>query len=175
MVTPLHTRFELTAVTSVALSTYMGIYGRDTYRDMYGQDTHTHTHIYIYIYTYMGGTRIFIYLYLYIFIHQVRADGRDVRGPVGGAHQQGYPRGPPPGLSPKRVIDNLLVRIHFIIAMIRWTGLAPWGFEFPFPGSLTSVPQHSSTTTRWCMTLSSQVNLPHAIDFRALCGANSVT
>ena len=21
--------------------------------------------------------------------------------------------------------------------MIRWTGLAPWEFEFPFPGSLT--------------------------------------
>ena len=31
-------------------------------------------------------------------------------------------------------IDNLLVRIHCIIAMIRWTGLAPWEFEFPFPG-----------------------------------------
>ena len=26
-------------------------------------------------------------------------------------------------------IDNLLVRIHFIIVMIRWTGLAPWDFE----------------------------------------------
>ena len=26
-------------------------------------------------------------------------------------------------------IDNLLVRIHFIIGMIRWTGLAPWEFE----------------------------------------------
>ena len=23
-------------------------------------------------------------------------------------------------------IDNLLARIHFIIEMIRWTGLAPW-------------------------------------------------
>jgi len=34
-------------------------------------------------------------------------------------------------------IDNLLVRIHFIIAMIRWTGLAPWEFEFLFSGSLT--------------------------------------
>ena len=32
-------------------------------------------------------------------------------------------------------IDNLLVRIHYIIVMIRWTGLAP----FPFPGSLTST------------------------------------
>ena len=36
-------------------------------------------------------------------------------------------------------IDNLLVRIHFIIVMIRWTGLAPWEFEFPFQGSLTST------------------------------------
>jgi len=27
-------------------------------------------------------------------------------------------------------IDNLLIRIHFIIVMIRWTGLAPWEFEF---------------------------------------------
>ena len=32
-------------------------------------------------------------------------------------------------------IANLLVRIHFIIVMIRWIGLAP----FPFPGSLTST------------------------------------
>jgi len=23
--------------------------------------------------------------------------------------------------------------------MVKWTGLAPWGFEFPFPGSLTST------------------------------------
>jgi hypothetical protein len=36
-------------------------------------------------------------------------------------------------------IDNLLVRIHFIIEMIWWTGLAPWEFEFPFPGSLVST------------------------------------
>jgi len=36
-------------------------------------------------------------------------------------------------------IDNLLVRIHFIIVMIRWAGLAPWEFEFLFPGSLTST------------------------------------
>ena len=37
------------------------------------------------------------------------------------------------------VIDNLLVRVHLIIVMIGWTGLAPWEFEFPFPGSLTST------------------------------------
>jgi len=36
-------------------------------------------------------------------------------------------------------IDNLLVRTHFIIVMIRWTGLAPWEFESPFPGSITST------------------------------------
>jgi len=36
-------------------------------------------------------------------------------------------------------IGNLLVRIHLIIVMIRWAGLAPWEFEFPFPGCLTST------------------------------------
>ena len=44
---------------------------------------------------------------------------------------------------------NLLVRIHFIIVMIRWTGLAPWEFEFPFPGSLTSKP--------WAQTIEADV------------------
>ena len=36
-------------------------------------------------------------------------------------------------------VDNLLVRIHFIIVMIRWAGLAPWESEFHVPGSLTST------------------------------------
>ena len=45
-------------------------------------------------------------------------------------------------------IDNLLVRNHFIIVMIRWTGLAPWEFEFPFPGSLTST-----ILSRWYLNL----------------------
>ena len=36
-------------------------------------------------------------------------------------------------------IDNLLVQIHFIIEMIKWAGLAPWEFEFPFSGSLIST------------------------------------
>ena len=53
-------------------------------------------------------------------------------------------------------IDNLLVRIHFIIEMIRWTGLAPWA-------------------TRWSTTRSSEINLPQIINFRALCSANLVT
>ena len=28
------------------------------------------------------------------------------------------------------MIDNLLVRIHFIIVVIRWTGLAPWDPQY---------------------------------------------
>ena len=29
-------------------------------------------------------------------------------------------------------VDNLLVRIHFIIEMTWWTGLAPWEFKYLF-------------------------------------------
>ena len=36
-------------------------------------------------------------------------------------------------------IDDLLVRFHFIIDMVWWTGLVPWEFGFPFPGSLAST------------------------------------
>ena len=36
-------------------------------------------------------------------------------------------------------IDNLLVRIYFILEMIWWTGLTPWEFEFSFPGSRIST------------------------------------
>ena len=37
--------------------------------------------------------------------------------------------------------DNLLVRIHLIIVMIRWTGLAPWEFggSYPAPRPLCSM------------------------------------
>ena len=45
-------------------------------------------------------------------------------------------------------IDNLLVRIHFIIVMIRWIGLAPWEFEIPFPGSLASTFLVGAGTTQ---------------------------
>ena len=37
------------------------------------------------------------------------------------------------------LIDNLLVRIHFIIAMIRWTGLAPRELKCPLPDSFKST------------------------------------
>ena len=33
-------------------------------------------------------------------------------------------------------IDNRLVRIHFIIEMIRWTGLAPRELKIILPGAL---------------------------------------
>ena len=36
-------------------------------------------------------------------------------------------------------IDNLLVGIHVIFEMSWRTGLAPWEFEFSFPGSLIST------------------------------------
>ena len=52
-------------------------------------------------------------------------------------------------------IHNLLVRIHFFIVMIRWTGLAPWEFVFPFPGSLTSTFQVEGTTCHPRESLSS--------------------
>jgi len=57
------------------------------------------------------------------------------------AHQGVWKAGMPvKTLTPQReFFDNLLVRIHFIIVMISWTGLAPWEFEFPFPGSLPST------------------------------------
>ena len=43
------------------------------------------------------------------------------------------------GIEKEFLIDHLLVRNHFIIVMIRWTGFAPWEFEFPFPCSLAST------------------------------------
>ena len=36
-------------------------------------------------------------------------------------------------------IDNILVRIHFIIETIGWTSLAPWELELSSEGSLTST------------------------------------
>ena len=39
-------------------------------------------------------------------------------------------------------IDNLLVRIHFIIVMGRWTGLAPWEFELPLSPRSTGAEHH---------------------------------
>jgi len=42
-------------------------------------------------------------------------------------------------------IGNLLVRIHFIIVMIRWAGLALWEFQLPFRGSLTSAFLEATT------------------------------
>ena len=58
--------------------------------------------------------------------------------------------------------------IHFIIVMIKRTGLAPWGFEFPFPGSFTSAfLKHTGTcSAEWprCRATSLIRNRPPPLD-----------
>ena len=54
-------------------------------------------------------------------------------------HRGDPPEDPGPGTEGDFFVNNLLVRIHSIIVMVRWTGLAPWELDFPFPGSLTST------------------------------------
>ena len=49
------------------------------------------------------------------------------------------------------LIDNLLVRINFIIAMIWWTGFTPRGFQFPVAGRLIST-FFLGTLNRWPLT-----------------------
>ena len=46
-------------------------------------------------------------------------------------------------------IDNLLVQIHFIIVMIRWTGLAPWEFEFPTVWQMVSDEEDDPGRHAW--------------------------
>ena len=41
--------------------------------------------------------------------------------------------------APERETSLLTTYWSIIIVMISWTGLAPWEFEFLFPGSLTSA------------------------------------
>ena len=55
----------------------------------------------------------------------------DSPGPLSACH--------PPSPEKEFLIDNLLVRLHFIIEIFQWTGLAPWEFEFRFPGSQIST------------------------------------
>ena len=62
--------------------------------------------------------------------HNLFRHGRGGSGPL----QPGPSRG-----AADRGAALLAGRIHFIIEMIWWTGLAPWEFEFPFPGSLIST------------------------------------
>ena len=54
------------------------------------------------------------------------------------------------------VIDNLIVRIHFIIVMTRWTGLAPW--EFPSPPVESRALQASALRpVSFCITLEPRI------------------
>jgi len=43
-------------------------------------------------------------------------------------------------------IDNLLFRIHFIIVMVRWTGLASWETEFDAPRTVRAGRRFPCTT-----------------------------
>jgi hypothetical protein len=45
----------------------------------------------------------------------------------------------------------------------------------PVPTRSPCAPPYGSAAIRWSTTLSPKVNLPHAINLRALCGANLVT
>jgi len=79
---------------------------------------------------------------------ETRVQGSSWLAPASSSGARPRATRPPPALpAPEREFfsGNLLVRIHFIIVMIRWTGLAPWEFEFPFPGSLTSTFLESGT------------------------------
>ena len=53
-------------------------------------------------------------------------------------------------INPERefVIDNLLVRIHFIIAMTWLTGLAPRGLKFPYETQISAVPKGFGTSMK---------------------------
>ena len=64
----------------------------------------------------------------------------------------------PPGRAPLHapaaaqrdfLIVNPLVRIHYIIVMIRGIGLVPWGLKLPFPGSL-NLPSYTPHTISGC-------------------------
>ena len=51
----------------------------------------------------------------------------------------------PPARERELSINNLLVRIHFIMMMIRWTELAPWEAECPCTGR--GLAGHASLQT----------------------------
>ena len=70
---------------------------------------------------------------------RVRRSGGGADGHAPGGESRAQRPAHRAGTQREFFIDNLLVRVHFTIVMIRWIGLAPWEFEFPFPGSLTST------------------------------------
>jgi len=84
-----------------------------------------------------------------IVAHRVSPRGAGASKPEEAAgHPSAETHGKPQTLSPKPktqkrefFIDILLVRIRFIIVMIRGTGLAPWELEFPFPKPKTLNPK----------------------------------
>jgi len=71
------------------------------------------------------------------------------------------------------LIDNLLVRIHLIIAMIRWAGLAPWEFVAlhlpPYAGYKIVVEKSTvPVSTADAMTCVLQDNSPAGVQYQVL-------
>ena len=112
---------------------------------------------------------------LYPCVSLSRATPRGLMDPHMGSCSQGQPSVPGGEIragSRERefFIDNLLVRIHFIIVMIRWTGLAPWEFEFPFKAEEVGARSNSrSSKLKRCIPVSQDHSIPgvaHGIQLR---------
>ena len=84
--------------------------------------------IYLYLYLYLC---LSIYLSIYTERERVREEG--LGGDLIAMDALHLDRTRVPARERESFIDNLLVRIHFIIVMIRWTGLAPWEFATSHP------------------------------------------
>ena len=96
--------------------------------------------MYIYI-IYIIYTLTYIYIYIYIYINPNPRSREEREGSLLRPHLRGETIRP---REREFFIDNLLVRIHLIIVMIRWTGLASSEFEFPLPCSLTFLVRPTS-------------------------------
>ena len=73
-----------------------------------------------------------------------------------------YKRGTPAGR--ELFIDNLLVRTHFIIEMIWWTGLAPWEIEFPCPQVATATASVTDATASLAAAVEAEAAAAAAVE-----------
>ena len=117
-----------------------------------------YTYIYIYIHIH-----IYICTCIYVYIYIKREHHEHLRFPKINCCDKYLLHFQQPNHQKERefFIDNLLVWIYFVIVMIRWTGLAPLEFEFPFLGSLVSAFLVGCTHT----SHTSQVSTPQAPQF----------
>ena len=64
---------------------------------------------------------------------------------------------------------------HSFTPKVLWRSQGGWRFHLSDVALYPSSPSRTSLSTRWSSSLSSKVNLPHAMNFRSLCGENLVT